>query len=77
MPVVMWGVYDAGDVLKELPRLKHLGFTHCLGFSADDAHIFEAGQPTTAATSYYTRPGSIGQSSRPKIADAGEVVTAV
>lgn len=59
MPVVMWGVYGAADVIKELPRLKHIGFTHCLGFSADDAHIFEAGQPTTAA-----KPNQVGEVKR-------------
>ena len=49
MPVVMWGVYGAAEVIKELPRLKHIGFTHCLGFGADYRPIFEAGQPTTPA----------------------------
>ena len=45
MPVVMWGI-GAGNVLKELPRLKHIGFTHCLGMGADYGVIFEAGKPT-------------------------------
>jgi len=47
MPVVMWGV-GAGNVLKELPRLKQIGFTHCLGMGADYSAIFEAGKPTIA-----------------------------
>lgn len=50
MPVVMWGIYGAQNVRKELPRLKDIGFTHCLGFSADMAAIWKAGQPTTPAT---------------------------
>lgn len=46
MPVVMWGLYGAANVLKELPRLKEIGFTHGLGFSADTGRISEAGKPT-------------------------------
>lgn len=49
MPVVMWGVYGAGQVIKEMPRLKDLGFTHCLGFGADYGLIFEAGKPVEPA----------------------------
>lgn len=49
MPVVMWGIYGAQNVLKELPRLKDLGFTHCLGFNADMAAIWTAGEPTSPA----------------------------
>ncbi len=45
MPVVMWGLYGAANVLKELPRLKEIGFTHCLGIGADYGRIFEAGKP--------------------------------
>jgi hypothetical protein len=45
MPVVMWGVYGADRVLMELPRLKEIGFTHCLGFAADCGRIFDAGRP--------------------------------
>ncbi len=45
MPVVMWGLYSAANVLKEIPRLKDLGFTHCIGFGADPAASFAAGAP--------------------------------
>lgn len=45
MPVVMWGVYGADRVVKELPRLKEIGFTHCLGFGASHGKIYEAGAP--------------------------------
>ena len=45
LPVVMWGLYGAANVLKELPRLKEIGFTHCLGFGADAGLVFDAGKP--------------------------------
>ena len=45
MPVVMWGIYGAANVIKELPRLKEIGFTHCLGFGADMGAIYDAGKP--------------------------------
>lgn len=35
---------------KELPRLKEIGFTHCLGFGADSGKIFDAGKPTAPDT---------------------------
>jgi hypothetical protein len=37
------------NVVKELPRLKHIGFTHCLGMGADIGAVFEAGKPTVAS----------------------------
>ncbi|MCX7825929.1 MAG: hypothetical protein N2689_10270 [Verrucomicrobiae bacterium] len=49
MPVLMWGIGGADNVIKELPRLKHIGFTHCLGMGADYGAIFEAGKPTLAS----------------------------
>jgi hypothetical protein len=45
LPVVMWGLYGPGNVMKELPRLKEIGFTHCLGFGVNAGMIFDAGQP--------------------------------
>jgi len=48
MPVVMWGLYGS-NVMKEMARLKEIGFTHCLGFDADYGRIFEAGKPVAAA----------------------------
>lgn len=50
MPVVMWGLYGAANVLRELPRLTEIGFTHCLGFGADYGRVFEAGQPIAPDT---------------------------
>jgi hypothetical protein len=35
MPVVMWGIGGVTDVVAELPRLKQIGFTHCLGGEVD------------------------------------------
>ena len=49
MPVVMWGVGGTDNVIKELPRLKHIGFTHCLGMGADFPAIWDAGKPTAAS----------------------------
>lgn len=46
MPVVMWGIYSPENVLRELPRLKDLGFTHCLGLHANSGEIWTAGKPT-------------------------------
>lgn len=48
MPVVMWGIGSPESVLKELPRLKELGFTHCLGLGADYGLIRKAGGPVAA-----------------------------
>jgi len=59
MPVVMWGLYDAANVVKELPRLKEIGFTHCLGFDADYGRIFDAGKPVAADT-----PGKVAEVKR-------------
>ena len=43
MPVVMWGVNGTSNVVKELPRLKEIGFTHCLGLGVDYAKVWEEG----------------------------------
>lgn len=50
MPVVMWGVYGAESVVREMERLKRLGFTHCLGLGANYGKIWEAGRATEADT---------------------------
>jgi hypothetical protein len=50
MPVVMWGVGGVSNVLEEMDRLKDIGFTHCLGLSADFGKIWDAGQPVQAAS---------------------------
>jgi hypothetical protein len=47
MPVVMWGGYSPDNLLKELPRLKEIGFTHCLGLGADCGAIRKAGAVVT------------------------------
>jgi hypothetical protein len=46
-PVLMWGVYSPPGVVKEIDRLKQIGFTHVLGFGADDRRIWDAGKPTS------------------------------
>ncbi len=44
MPVMMWGIGGPESVRKEMPRLKALGFTQCLGGSADYGAIWSAGK---------------------------------
>lgn len=46
MPVVMWGVGGVKEVVTELPRLKQMGFTHCLGGEVDHHRIATADGPT-------------------------------
>lgn len=45
MPVLMWGLGSPSSVRQELPRLKDLGFTHCLGGGAEYDRIWEARKP--------------------------------
>lgn len=45
MPVLMWGIGSPTEFARELPRLKDLGFNHCLGFGADLDAIWKAGRP--------------------------------
>ncbi len=45
MPVVMWGIGGVKDVLVELPRLKQIGFTHCLGTEVDHQRVADAKEP--------------------------------
>ncbi len=42
MPVVMWGIGGVKEVLVELPRLKQIGFTHCLGTEVDHHRVADA-----------------------------------
>jgi hypothetical protein len=45
MPVVQWGVGGVEEVVKELPRLKEIGFTHCLGLDVDEQQVWQKKQP--------------------------------
>ncbi|MBN1346686.1 MAG: LamG domain-containing protein [Phycisphaerae bacterium] len=45
-PVLMWGVYSPRGVVKEIDRLKQIGFTHVLGLGADYGTIWKDGKPT-------------------------------
>lgn len=42
----LWGGGEVKDVVTELPRLKHLGFTHCHGGEGDHQPIVQASTPT-------------------------------
>jgi hypothetical protein len=46
MPVVMWGIGGVQEVVAELPRLKQIGFTHCLGGTVDHQRIATSVEPT-------------------------------
>lgn len=59
MPVLMWGIGGVDHVIKELPRLKQIGFTHCLGMGADVGAIFDAGKPTVAS-----KPETVAETKR-------------
>jgi hypothetical protein len=50
MPVVMWGIGSPDEFAREFPRLKQLGFTHCLGFGADYGSIWQAKKPLPASS---------------------------
>jgi hypothetical protein len=49
MPIVMWGVYSPDSVMREMDRLKDLGFTHCLGLGAKMEAIWDTGKPVPPA----------------------------
>ncbi len=50
MPVVMWGIGGTEGVIREIPRLKELGFTHCLGLRADYGKIWDEGADALPGT---------------------------
>lgn len=45
MPVVQWGVGGTSNIVKELPRLKEIGFTHCLGLDVDEHQVWQSKRP--------------------------------
>ncbi len=49
-PVVMWGVGGVANVVREIPRLKQIGFTHCLGLRADYFAIWKDGKQAMPGT---------------------------
>ncbi len=49
MPVIMWGLGGDQTVIDEIPRLKEIGFTHCLGLHPDFHAIYQAGKPVPAS----------------------------
>ncbi len=50
MPVIMWGVGGTDSVTENVPTLKDIGFTHCLGLRCDYQTIWDAGKPVTAVS---------------------------
>lgn len=51
MPVVMWGLGGTEAVIEELPRLKEIGFTHCLGLRSDHSTVWAQGAEALPGTS--------------------------
>jgi len=50
MPVIMWGVGGVEGVIENLPALKAIGFSHCLGLRCDYQKIWDAGAPVQAVS---------------------------
>ena len=57
MPVVMWGIGGTDGVVDEIPRLKRIGFTHCLGLRCDYQKVWHEGADATPATAENIRAG--------------------
>lgn len=57
MPVVMWGVGGTDGVVQEIPRLKDLGFTHCLGLRVDYQKVWDEGADALPQTPESIRDG--------------------
>ncbi len=57
MPVVLWGLGGTESVLKEMSRVKDLGFTHCLGLGLDYGAVWEQGAEAPATTPEGLRAG--------------------
>ena len=58
MPVVMWGLGGTEGVLKEIPRLRELGFTHCLGLSCNYQKVWDERDAALPQTPDSIRQGS-------------------
>ncbi len=50
MPVVMWGIGGVDGVIKEIPRLQKIGFTHCLGLRCDFQKVWDDGAAALPAS---------------------------
>jgi hypothetical protein len=57
MPVVMWGVGGTDGVVREIPRLKEIGFTHCLGLRCDYQQVWDQGANALPGTPEAIRDG--------------------
>jgi len=64
-PVLMWGVWDPREVLKEMGRLKQIGFNHVFGVGADNQEIWKAEADAP--------PKKNKNESRPRAGDAATV----
>ena len=57
MPVVMWGIGGTDGVVKEIPRLKQIGFTHCLGLRCDFQKVWDDGADAMPGSEEEIRSG--------------------
>lgn len=57
MPVVMWGIGGTDGVIKEIPRLNEIGFTHCLGLRCDFQNVWDKGKQALPGTPDSIRDG--------------------
>lgn len=57
MPVVMWGLGGTDGVIKGIPRLKEVGFTHCLGLRTDYQQAWDEGKNALPGTEDEIREG--------------------
>jgi hypothetical protein len=57
MPVVMWGLGGTEGVVKEIPRLKKIGFTHCLGLRCNFQQIWDDGARALPGSAKDVRDG--------------------
>ncbi len=57
MPVIMWGLGGTDGVVQEIPRLKEIGFTHCLGLRADYQKVWDEGADALPSTAEEIQAG--------------------
>lgn len=57
MPVVMWGLGGTDGVIKEVPRLKKIGFTHCLGLRCNFQQVWDDGAGALPGSAEDVRDG--------------------
>ncbi len=57
MPVFMWGLGGTDGVVKEIPRLRQIGFTHCLGLRCNYQQVWDDGADALPGSADDVRDG--------------------